>query len=226
MPTLREDQWSWHDSIRYTAACDTIHGTSGSPIVDLASNQIVGINNTGNDDGQQCTLNNPCEVDANGNITVHQGQSYGQQTYWFNTCLTSANAIDLTKPGCLLTKPAGQGNTVTVTNPGAQTATVGTPVSLQISARSSGSGQTLTYSATGLPAGLSINASSGLITGTPSTPANRDNHGDRAGHHRRDRNGDVQRGPSIPPVAATAPGRSWPTRASSRGPRRGPRRPA
>jgi len=169
VPTLREDQWSWHDSIRYTAACDTIHGTSGSPIVDVASNQIVGINNTGNDDGQQCTLNNPCEVDANGNISVHQGQSYGQQTYWFNTCLTATNAIDLSKPGCLLTKPAGQGNTVTVVNPGTQTSTVGTPVSLQISASSSGTGQTLTYSATGLPAGLSINASSGLISGTPST---------------------------------------------------------
>jgi subtilase family serine protease len=60
-------------------------------------------------------------------------------------------------------------NTVTVTNPGNQTGTVGTPVSLQISATDSQSGQTLTYSATGLPAGLSINASTGLISGTPST---------------------------------------------------------
>jgi cellulose 1,4-beta-cellobiosidase len=60
-------------------------------------------------------------------------------------------------------------NTVTVTNPGARTATVGTAVSLQIQATDSAAGQTLTYSATGLPAGLSINASSGLISGTPST---------------------------------------------------------
>jgi hypothetical protein len=60
------------------------------------------------------------------------------------------------------------GNTVTVTNPGSQTGTVGTAVSLQISATDSASGQTLTYSATGLPAGLSI-SSSGLITGTPTT---------------------------------------------------------
>jgi hypothetical protein len=48
---------------------------------------------------------------------------------------------------------------------------VGTAVSLQISASDSASGQTLTYSATGLPAGLSINASTGLITGTPTTAA-------------------------------------------------------
>jgi subtilase family serine protease len=60
-------------------------------------------------------------------------------------------------------------NTVTVTNPGSQTGTVGTAASLQISASDSASGQTLTYSATGLPAGLSINASTGLISGTPTT---------------------------------------------------------
>jgi hypothetical protein len=61
------------------------------------------------------------------------------------------------------------GNTVTVTNPGNQTSTVGTAVSLQIHATDSASGQTLTYSATGLPAGLSINSSTGLISGTPTT---------------------------------------------------------
>src|SRR6266702_4482191 len=59
------------------------------------------------------------------------------------------------------------GNTVTVTNPGSRTGTVGTATSLQISASDSG-GLALTYSATGLPTGLSINASTGLISGTPS----------------------------------------------------------
>ena len=60
------------------------------------------------------------------------------------------------------------GNTVTVTSPGNQTGTVGTAVSLQIHGTDSASGQTLTYSATGLPAGLAI-SSSGLISGTPTT---------------------------------------------------------
>src|SRR3984893_18232921 len=70
----------------------------------------------------------------------------------------------------LWTLPAGSGGpTVTVTNPGNQTSTVGTAASLQINASDSVSGQTLTYSATGLPAGLSINASTGLISGTPTT---------------------------------------------------------
>src|SRR5258708_6276750 len=67
------------------------------------------------------------------------------------------------------TGSGGGGNTVTVTNPGAQSWTAGTPASLQIQATDSASGQTLTYSATGLPAGLSVNASTGLISGTPTT---------------------------------------------------------
>ncbi|GGS53283.1 M4 family metallopeptidase [Streptomyces cinerochromogenes] len=57
---------------------------------------------------------------------------------------------------------------VTVTNPGSQSATVGTAVNLQIQASSTNSGS-LTYSASGLPAGLSINSSTGLISGTPTT---------------------------------------------------------
>ncbi|HXR71329.1 carbohydrate-binding protein [Actinocrinis sp.] len=61
----------------------------------------------------------------------------------------------------------GTGNSVTVTNPGNQSTTVGAAASLQIHATDSASSQTLTYSASGLPAGLSINSSTGLISGTP-----------------------------------------------------------
>ncbi|MEU4157808.1 serine protease [Actinoplanes sp. NPDC026670] len=103
--TLREDTWTWKDSIRYNAGCDTIGGTSGSPIVSTVTGELIGINNTGNESGGRCTLNNPCEVDAAGNVTVLSGRSYGQQTYWFTTCLNSSRTIDLTVSGCLLTKP-------------------------------------------------------------------------------------------------------------------------
>ncbi|NEA61121.1 M4 family metallopeptidase [Streptomyces sp. SID12488] len=57
---------------------------------------------------------------------------------------------------------------VSVTNPGSQSSTVGTAVSLAITASSTNSG-TLTYSATGLPTGLSISSSTGAISGTPTT---------------------------------------------------------
>ncbi|WP_344441624.1 putative Ig domain-containing protein [Kitasatospora nipponensis] len=60
-------------------------------------------------------------------------------------------------------------NVVTVTNPGSQTGTVGTASSLQVNATDSASGQTLTYAASGLPAGLSVNSATGLISGTPTT---------------------------------------------------------
>jgi Glycosyl hydrolase family 12/Cellulose binding domain/Putative Ig domain len=61
------------------------------------------------------------------------------------------------------------GNAVTVTNPGNQTGTVGTAASLQVRASDSASGQTLSYSASGLPPGESINSATGLISGTPTT---------------------------------------------------------
>jgi Zn-dependent metalloprotease len=57
---------------------------------------------------------------------------------------------------------------VTVTNPGSQSSTVGTAVSLQVSASSTNSGS-LTYAASGLPTGLSISGSTGVISGTPTT---------------------------------------------------------
>jgi hypothetical protein len=64
---------------------------------------------------------------------------------------------------------SGGTNTVTFSNPGSQSGTVGTAKSLQMTASDSASGQSFTWSATGLPTGLSINASTGLISGTPTT---------------------------------------------------------
>ncbi|MFE0462260.1 alkaline phosphatase family protein [Kitasatospora sp. NPDC058965] len=57
---------------------------------------------------------------------------------------------------------------VSVSNPGAQSGTVGTAASLQLTGTDTTSGQTLGWTATGLPAGLSISAS-GAVSGTPTT---------------------------------------------------------
>ena len=96
-------------------------------------------------------------------------------------CLTdpgnnTATALDIETctgaAGQTWTLPSGSGtgtNTVTVTTPSNQTTAVNTAASLQVQASDSASGQTLTYSATGLPACLSINSSTGLISGTPTT---------------------------------------------------------
>ena len=55
-----------------------------------------------------------------------------------------------------------------LTNPGSQSGTVGVVVSLQIAA-SDANGDSLGYSAANLPAGLSIDGSTGRISGTPTT---------------------------------------------------------
>ncbi|MEU1791298.1 serine protease [Streptomyces sparsogenes] len=102
---LKEDEWTWKDSVRYTSACNTIGGTSGSPVVDSATGKVVAVNNTGNEDGGRCTLNNPCEVDANGTVTVRQGINYAQQTYGITKCVAAGNKINLSLAGCELPKP-------------------------------------------------------------------------------------------------------------------------
>lgn len=105
VPELREDGWSMKDSLRYTGECDTKGGTSGSPVIDDASGKVTGINNTRNENGEECTLNNPCEVDENGKVTVHEGTAYGQETYTLTKCVGAGNKVDLSLPDCKLPKP-------------------------------------------------------------------------------------------------------------------------
>ncbi|WP_037683270.1 serine protease [Streptomyces griseus] len=102
---LKEGSWTWKDSVRYTSSCNTIGGTSGSPVVDQATGKVVAVNNTGNEDGERCTDNNPCEVDANGNVTVREGINYAQETYQFPACFTTRNQLNLSASGCTLPKP-------------------------------------------------------------------------------------------------------------------------
>lgn len=102
---LKEGDWTWKDSVRYTSSCNTIGGTSGSPVIDTATGKVVAVNNTGNEDGQRCTENNPCEVDANGTVTVRQGINYAQQTYNIPACFTTGNKLNLSAAGCTLPKP-------------------------------------------------------------------------------------------------------------------------
>ncbi|HEV2634999.1 MAG TPA: glycoside hydrolase family 3 C-terminal domain-containing protein [Actinocrinis sp.] len=71
--------------------------------------------------------------------------------------------------GTLAVTSAQLGQPVTVTNPGPQEGVSGTGVNVTVAGHDSTGGQTLTYSAANLPAGLSINASTGAITGTPSS---------------------------------------------------------
>jgi hypothetical protein len=86
----------------------------------------------------------------------------------FNTVKAAWDAVSVpaqsADPTC-----TPSGGTVSVANPGNQSSTVGTAVSLTLSA--SGGTSPYHWAATGLPAGLSINANSGVISGTPTTQA-------------------------------------------------------
>lgn len=62
------------------------------------------------------------------------------------------------------------GNIVSVVDPGDQATGLGRTVSLTIHAGDTAAAQTLAYSASGLPTGLSIAASTGVISGIASTP--------------------------------------------------------
>ena len=86
----------------------------------------------------------------------------------------------------------GGGNTVTVTSPGNQTGTAGTAASVPIHASDSASGQTLSYAATGLPAGLSINASHRADLRHADHGGHVHRHRHRPGRHRGFRLGHVR----------------------------------
>ncbi len=105
-------------------------------------------------------------------ITSGNNDYNGTTLYPAGTAFDMASGLGTPQGAPLAQAVCGGGtttNTVTVTSPGNQTTTVGTAVSLQMSASDSASGQSFTWSATGLPVGLSINSSSGLISGTPTT---------------------------------------------------------
>lgn len=71
---MKEGDWLWEDSIRYSQpGCETIPGTSGSPIIAKGTKVVIGVNNTGNENGEKCTQNNPCEIDQEGKITNRRG---------------------------------------------------------------------------------------------------------------------------------------------------------
>jgi len=121
------------------------------------------LDGSSNENGDKCAWISSGQG-ASQDVTLGTG-SFAVQSTWANDYNNGQGGCEISHP--VVTDPTG--NTVTVTDPGGQTSTLGVAQSLQISAADSASGQTLTYAATGLPTGLAIDPSSGLISGTPST---------------------------------------------------------
>jgi len=114
---------------------------------------------SGNETGDKCAWISS-GPGASQNLTLATG-TFAVQSTWAN----DASGCEISHP---IVSGSASANTVTVTSPGNQTSTVGSSVSLEMKATDSGAA-TLTYSAAGLPAGLSINGSTGLISGSPTT---------------------------------------------------------
>jgi serine protease len=96
---------------------------------------------------------------ASQNITLSTG-TFAVQSTWANDFNSGTGGCEISHP--IVTDP----NSPTVANPGAQTTTAGHAVSLQMSATENSNPCTCTFSASGLPKGLTI-SSAGLISGTP-----------------------------------------------------------
>ena len=82
-------------------------------MVSVASGELIGINNTGNDNGADVHAEQPVRGRRpTAARPPRRARRYGQETYWFNTCLNASRTIDLNIAGCLLTKPPGSGTTI------------------------------------------------------------------------------------------------------------------
>jgi hypothetical protein len=103
---LIEGPYEMSESIRYSApGCETIGGTSGAPVLAAGSREVIAINSTGNEDGERCTVGNPCEIDAQGNVTYQQGLNYAQQTRGLAACVDANRELNLALAGCRLARP-------------------------------------------------------------------------------------------------------------------------
>ncbi|WP_344663327.1 putative Ig domain-containing protein, partial [Catenulispora subtropica] len=103
---------------------------------------------SGQENSDECAWLSPGTSGGAANINFGSFGTYAEQASWSN----DTNNCSISHP---IVNHGGT-ETVSVTNPGNQSSTVGTAIStLQMSATDS-SGKSLTYSATGLPAGLSI----------------------------------------------------------------------
>jgi len=104
-------------------------------------------------------------VDVGLATTYTYGSATAGQRYCFAVSAYNSSSVE----GPMSNEVCGFSNAPpTLQNPGSRTSTLGQSTTLQLLG-SDPEGQPLTYSVTGLPTGLSLGASTGFISGTPTT---------------------------------------------------------
>jgi predicted outer membrane repeat protein len=137
-------------------------GTSNWEVIPASSGACHSMTHTPQFDTYVNVLAFIANAGCGGNVTAAGIIADGDQAAG-----TSDTITDILYDGETLVSGA---DVVTVTNPGAQTGTVGTTISTLDIAASSNKGDHIgSYGATGLPAGLSVDATTGAITGTPTS---------------------------------------------------------
>lgn len=102
---FREGDFHFEGANRHR--CSIMGGSSGSPLISLETGRLVAVVNTAVDDepGEVCSLDHPCEVAADGTITMLPQENYAQRTFAIPSCFDPMGAFDLSLTGCQLEKP-------------------------------------------------------------------------------------------------------------------------
>ena len=132
---------------------DGVTIVEGHEYAETITDQVPGngwLNNSGLENGDLCAWVAPGYATGARNLSLATG-SFAMQSTWSNVA------------GACATQ-----NAISLTTPPDQTGYVQHAFSLQISATDT-TGAAMTYQATGLPAGLTIGAATGIISGTPTT---------------------------------------------------------
>lgn len=107
LANIKEDVYNWTKSIRHH--CSIVGGMSGSPMISLKTNQVVGIINTGVNDNATnqppCSINRPCEVGKNGLVQTFPQANYGQLVNRIPTCFDRRGIFNLDRDTCQLERP-------------------------------------------------------------------------------------------------------------------------
>lgn len=98
---LNEGPYRTTEGVRLGMGCSIYPGVSGSPIIRAGSNHMIGLANTHfSGSGQDCSLNNPCEVDNQGRRrSAEIGRSYGVALSNLKGC-THGGEFDFTRSTC------------------------------------------------------------------------------------------------------------------------------
>lgn len=74
----REGGYSFDQAFRLSPECRQANGSSGSPVVDSRTGEVIAIANTFNKNGKRCGDNNPCETQGEEITVVHRAR-YAQR---------------------------------------------------------------------------------------------------------------------------------------------------